>query len=191
MSFEPAPIGRCASATLVVALSLLGAPAHADSGSWSAHEIEFTFMGFTSTYSCDGLQSKLQALLRALGARQDAVVRTATCGRGFGAPEKFASASLRFSTLQPLETAAGPGPADAPADANVGLAGQWRHLQIAPHNPRELDLGDCELVEQFRDKILPSFATRALQDGVRCVPFQESGSGYTLQFDVFVPGRPG
>ena len=35
-----------------------------------------------------------------------------------------------------------------------------------------------------------AFATRALRNDVRCVPFQESGSGYTLQFDVFVPRKP-
>ena len=105
MSFESARIARCAGATLLVALSALGTAVHADSGSWSSHQIEFTFLGFTSTYSCEGLQSKLQALLRTFGARQDAVVRSAPCERGFGAPEKFASASLRFASLQPLEVA--------------------------------------------------------------------------------------
>jgi hypothetical protein len=171
---------------LIVALSALGGPVHADSGSWGSHQIEFTFMGFTSTYSCEGLQSKLQALLRTLGARQDAVVSLGPCERGFGAPEKFASASLRFASLQPLETA----PGSAPAETDAAVPGQWRHVELAPHRPQELDLGDCELVEQFRDKILPSFATRALHNEVRCVPFQESGSAYTLQLDVFVPGKP-
>lgn len=186
MSFDSARIARCASATLIAALSALGGAVHADSGSWSSHQIDFTFLGFTSTYSCEGLQSKLQALLRTFGARQDAVVRSAPCERGFGAPEKFASASLRFASLQPLEVA----PETAPAEADAAVAGQWRHVELAPHRPRELDLGDCELVEQFRDKILPSFATRALRNEVRCIPFQESGSAYTLQFDVFVPGKP-
>jgi len=160
----------------MVALSLLGTPAHAAPGSWSSHQIEFTFLGFTSTYSCEGLQSKLQALLRTLGAQQDAVL-TSACDRGFGAPEKFASANVRFSSLQPT------------ADADAAIEGQWRHVEIAPHHPSQLDLGDCELVEQFRDKILPSFTTRALINDVRCIPFQESGSAYTLQFDVFVPRK--
>jgi hypothetical protein len=183
---ESARIARCAGATLIVALGALGRPVHADSGSWSSHQIDFTFLGFTSTYSCEGLQTKLEALLRTLGARQDAAVRTAPCERGFGAPEKFASASLRFASLQPLEAAAG----TAAAETDAAVAGQWRHVELAPHRPRELDLGDCELIEQFRDKILPSFATRALHNDVRCIPFQESGSAYTLQFDVFVPGKP-
>ena len=185
MCFESARIARCAGATLIVALSALGTPAHADSGSWSSHQIEFTFLGFTSTYSCEGLQSKLLALLRTLGARQDAAVTGSACARGFGAPDKFASASLRFASLQPLEAA----PASSPPEADAAVAGKWRHVELAPHRPRELDLGDCELVEQFRDKILPSFTTRALINDVRCIPFQESGSAYTLQFDVFVPGK--
>ena len=186
MSFESARIARCAGATLLVALSALGTAVHADSGSWSSHQIEFTFLGFTSTYSCEGLQTKLLALLRTLGARQDAAVTSGSCARGFGVPEKFASASVRFASLQPLAAAAG----SAPADADAAIEGQWRHVEVSPHRPQELDPGDCELVEQFRDKLLPSFATRALRNDVRCVPFQESGSGYTLQFDVFVPRKP-
>ena len=44
----------------------------ATQGVWQKHEYSFQFLGFTSTYSCDGLASKLKVLLIAAGARADA-----------------------------------------------------------------------------------------------------------------------
>jgi hypothetical protein len=38
-------------------------------GTWQTHQLEFQFVGFTTTYSCDGLEAKLRLLLLRLGAR--------------------------------------------------------------------------------------------------------------------------
>ena len=38
-------------------------------GIWQEQKIELAYLGFTSHYSCDGLQSKLELLLRQLGAQ--------------------------------------------------------------------------------------------------------------------------
>ena len=46
-----------------------GTGSSAEPGVWQEHQVELAYMGFTSHYSCDGLQSKLQLLLRQLGAR--------------------------------------------------------------------------------------------------------------------------
>jgi hypothetical protein len=40
-------------------------------GIWQSHKFSFQYMGFTSTYSCDGLADKLRVLLLAAGARSD------------------------------------------------------------------------------------------------------------------------
>ena len=55
------------------ALFVLPAAATADAppggaGIWQKHEYSFVSMGFTSTYSCDGLADKLKRLLLAAGA---------------------------------------------------------------------------------------------------------------------------
>src|ERR1035441_3625661 len=49
------------------------APAHI-AASWQKHQYSFQYMGFTSTYSCDGLADKLKVLLLAAagGAGRDA-----------------------------------------------------------------------------------------------------------------------
>ena len=153
----------------------------AQAGHWEPHTYDFHVMGFTSTYSCDGLEDTLKRLLRLAGAREDAKVN-APCPRGFGVPDKLAEAIVAFSTLQP----GSPSPAAA-ASGPQSVPGVWRHVEIAPHHPFELQLGDCELIEQFRDRMLPMFATRNLKSQVTCVPHQDSGSNYSLSFDVFVP----
>ena len=66
------------------------------------------------------------------------------------------------------------------------MQGAWRHVELAPQHPFELQAGDCELIEQFRDTLLPMFATRNLKQQISCVPHQQSGS-YSLSFDVFAP----
>ena len=146
-------------------------------GTWQPHSYDFQFMGFTSTYSCDGLADKLKVLLQAAGADPDAKVRP-FCTRGYGVPDKLVRATVVFSTLQPV--AAGYG-------AAVSVAGVWRHVELAPHRPFTLELGDCELIEQFRDKLLPMFQTRNLNNQVTCVPHEDSGSNFNLAFDVFAP----
>jgi hypothetical protein len=154
-------------------------------GSWQPHSYDFHFMGFTSTYSCDGLADKLQLLLRAVGARPDVKV-IPLCARGTGIPDKLVQASVKFSTLQLADANA----TGAAASASQGAPGVWRHVELMPRHPFDLQTGDCELVEQFRDTLLPMFATRNVNNQVTCVPHQDSGSNFSLSFDVFAPSPP-
>jgi hypothetical protein len=76
-----------------------------DPGIWQKHEYTFQFMGFTTTYSCDGLADKVKVLLIAAGARSDSKSRTGVCSRSYGRPDKFAQANLTFYTLMPAQSA--------------------------------------------------------------------------------------
>jgi hypothetical protein len=191
---------RCPRTTRLrlVALGLLGgllaagtagaaptsAPPSPTPAAWQAHELEFQFFGFTTTYSCDGLESKLRLLLGRLGARPDFSVEGFGCARGPGMPDKFARARLKFASLQP--TADRGTPASSGASAEAPVEGVWRAVALAPHRPYPLEAGDCELIEQFRDKVLPLFTTRAVHNQVSCIPHQTPGS-FSLSFEVFAP----
>jgi hypothetical protein len=153
------------------------AGAATEPGVWQAHKLDFQYMGFTSTYSCDGLGDTLQLLLKTAGAGKGAKV-TPLCALGSGRPDKLASATLKFDSLQPQAEGAG-GASPVP--------GAWRHVEIGWRKPHALERGDCELVEQFADKVLPLFATRNLDRQITCIPHQDSGSRYSLKFDVFAP----
>jgi hypothetical protein len=148
-------------------------------GSWQTHKYSFQFLGFTSTYSCDGLADKLKKLLVAAGARADLKAQPGACASGFGRPDKFARADLTFSTLAPLDGAAAAG--------GKPVKGTWRSVTFAPHSPRDLQIGDCELVEQFQQQVLPMFTTRNVVSNTTCVPYQESGSIIDLKFDSLTP----
>ena len=154
--------------------SLMSAPQ--DQGAWVRHDTNFQFMGFTTTYSCDGLADKLKILLIAAGARADSKALAGACASSSGRPDRFASARLMFYTLAP----------GVDADhAGAPVGGEWRTVALADRSPRDLRLGDCELVEQFRDKVLPMFTTRNVEAGMTCVPNQLSGSVIRLKFEVF------
>jgi hypothetical protein len=141
-------------------------------------------MGFTSTYSCDGLADKLKILLLAAGARTDAKAHSGACPSDFGRPVKLARADLVFYTLVPDSKQA-----DGPQ-----TDGAWHTVVLSSRSPREIQVGDCELVDQFRAQVLPLFATRNLVDQTTCVPHQDSGSVINLKFESFAavaqPKRP-
>jgi hypothetical protein len=175
-----------APALLVPTLSFADAPPAAtapDRGIWQKHQYSFVFMGFTSTYSCDGLADKIKVLLTAAGARRDSKSRPGACASGFGRPDKFARADLTFYTLAPS--------ADATSSDGKQVNGTWRSVSFSNRSPRELSTGDCELVEQFRSNVLPMFTTRNIADHTTCVPHQESGSAINLQFESFAAAPRG
>jgi len=145
-------------------------------GVWQKHEYSFQFLGFTTTYSCDGLASKLKVLLIAAGARADAKSTSDGCVGGYGSPETFARANLKFHTLAPIGNG---------ENASPPISGAWHSVVIADRSPREVAPGDCELIEQFRDKLLPMFTTRNIDNRMTCVPNQLSGSVINLKFEVF------
>lgn len=156
-------------------------PAPVD-GVWTENKYAFTHLGFTSTYSCDGLADKLKKLLIYAGARPDVVASPAACSEGFGRPSKLARVDLKFYTLKPAASVA---PAASGA-APVMVPGAWQTVQFSRLRPREFDSGDCELAEEFRDLLLPMFAARNVESRLTCIPHQVSGGGLSLGFESFM-----
>jgi hypothetical protein len=184
-------------ATVACAYGIQGAPlAAADDAPiavahqaavWQEHRYSFAFLGFTSTYSCDGLADKLKILLLAAGARPDVKSEPGACASTFGRPDKFARADLTFYTLAPADSAAATGGALAAGAAPVD--GAWHEVAFASHRPRELATGDCELVEQFKSNVLPLFTTRNVEAHTTCIPHQDSGSVIDLKFEALSAGH--
>jgi hypothetical protein len=173
------------------------------SGTWQKYEMAFTYSGFTTKYSCDGLADKVTLLLRAAGARPDLKVSSYACSATAGEPTEFPRVRMKFYALvpgSPSEAAAAakkvkvygkqlgadsPTPAakSAPEVPEAGV-GRWRRVNLERGSPMDLALGDCELVEQFRDKLLPHFTVRNIDDQTRCIPNQLSGSTIDLRFET-------
>lgn len=220
---------NAAAAEPVLAADARPEAAAVQPGQWQQHDITFTYSGFTSKYSCDGLADKVKLLLKAVGARPDARVTSYGCSEPFGRPTEFPRVRLQFATLAPAVPAAGAaapradlragtaavaagakpgappnayghvigreapriGAPAAAAPAGEVVAGRWQRVKLARNTPRSLDPGDCELVEQFRDKVLPLFATRDIDDDTRCVPHQVAGTSVDLEVEVFTAPASG
>jgi hypothetical protein len=143
---------------------------------WQKHEIELTYMGFTTRYSCDGLRDKMKLLLKASGARADFKVTTRGCTEPSGRVERFPRVRMVFYAP------ALPGARDK--DVGEPVLARWKPVSLMRQQPRDLELGDCELVEQFRDRVLPAFTTRALTSDIHCIPHQLSGTNFRLSYEV-------
>ena len=177
-----------ASSVLMMLLALVGGRAFAASGVpiqavWKEHRVEFTYLGRTSSYSCDGLIDKVRAIMTRLGARAPLHIVGIGCpeyGRPAGPNSIGPSLSIRFfaPALPESDATSRHGSKPAPVDA------RFVPFKIVPDAFRDMSVGDCELVEEFAEQILPMFTTRSVQKDITCVPYQLSGSDYSLRGEV-------
>ena len=156
-------------------------------GVWQKHEYALSFIGVTSSYSCDGIADKVKLLLKAAGARDDVKVY-GSCSSPLGGPSKISIARATFYTLAP-EPAAAAGRPDgaAPAAAPERAPGAWKAVEFRDRTPGWLEGGDCELVEQFDRELLPFFTTRNHQSHMTCVPHEYQLGAISVQFEAFAP----
>jgi hypothetical protein len=180
-------------AVLVLGMGLAradNAPAPPVDAEWRVHDVVMTYTGMTSLYSCDGLEWKLKLLLKTAGARTDASV-LATCSNGMGTPSRFVTARLHFATLAmpgtPLAQGEKPDPKRA---APQPAGGEWRTVHLKDRSPRDLEAGDCELVEQFDRELLPYFTTRGKVSHMGCIPHAIRMGGIDLSFEVLAAPVP-
>ena len=154
-----------------------------DQGAWQARSVRFDYLGYTAgaPYSCAGLHDTLSLLLGQLGAVRELKIATGNCIPNYGAPSRFPSVQLTFEAFVPVS-------ASGVAVGGAPLRGHWRPVLFAPRHPVPLGNGDCELVDEFRLKGLPTLAVRALQSQLHCEPFQ--ALSWNLALQVFAPLRP-
>ncbi len=141
---------------------------------WHTQKLEFTYSGFTAFYTCDGLEGKVRDILLTFGARKDVKVRALGCDRAHDAPNKMAWVEVEFSALAPA--------ADASTSGTV--QGVWTKVQLAPHQPTNMGMGECELVEQMRPMLEKGFALRNTDYRTTCVPKQMSSADYNVKAEV-------
>src|ERR1700753_50585 len=83
-----------------ISSSLAADSAAAPPAHWVERKLDYTFMGFTSKYSCDGLEDNVRDVLLALGARKSQLkIQPHGCTRLDG-PEEFPGVLAHFWVLQ-------------------------------------------------------------------------------------------
>ncbi|GAC1454456.1 MAG: hypothetical protein PVSMB6_10210 [Steroidobacteraceae bacterium] len=156
---------------------------NAQRATWMPQEQRFVYQGFTTRYSCEGLREKLRSALLALGARQDLTVNATSCSSPRGGPEPFPGVAIRMQVLTPVTR--GAAVPDAPT-----VAAHWKTLDLRLDGDTLAANGDCELIEQIRQSILPLFSTRNIEYRSTCVPHQRSAGGTRLRAEILVADAP-
>jgi hypothetical protein len=173
---------RIVWAPTVAAMVLVSAgPAAARAGDaiaavWKEQHVRFSYMGRTARYSCQGLRDKVSAMLIELGVRRDLRITALGC-EGPAEATRVAtlgpSLAIEFSALHAADVAA--------VDA------RFETFTLTNDAFRNMDIADCELVEQFAQQILPKLATRHVTQDITCVPFQQSGGRFLVRGEILKP----
>ncbi len=174
---------------------------------WLQHEVNFTYMGRTSYYSCDGLRTKVTWILEQLGAKPGFQVSTRGCVNLSGpdmfpgvrieaalpaaaTPELLAQLAADASKRQLAARAAGqPEPV---VEATAQFPARVKRVRFAstPGTLDELQNGDCELMEQLRDRAFGELGVKVIEDQVRCVPGQVTLGAVRMTVEVLEPVPP-
>jgi hypothetical protein len=182
MTLTPVTV-RAADTAAVPALSVAPPAAH-----WVERKFDYTYMGFTTHYSCDGLVDNVREVLVALGARkQDLQIHSSGCTRLTGAPEPFPGVLAHFWVLEPLT------PEDIGKVGNTtAVPTQWRTVDLTHLKQFRSDQGrgQCELLEQLQKKALPLFTTRNLTFSATCTPHEITLGNIRFSVDVLRPAPP-
>src|SRR5215472_6293178 len=120
---------------------------------WTPKEVQFTYFGFTTHYSCDGLRDTVRDWLLQLGARKDDLkVYEIPCAGDPDRPNPFPGVKIKMSVLQPAP--------DNPSPDTQVVQAYWKPVKL-PYREYGINAaGQCELIEQFNQKVLPLFTTR-------------------------------
>jgi hypothetical protein len=174
------------AALLLTSADAGASPAQASAASgveatWVPREVNFVYVGFTTKYTCQGLQDKVRNILLKLGARDDVKVTSYGCERVAG-PEINPGVRIVMNVLQP----AGP-------RTGRSVEARWQMVDVlADRNLVDAAL-DCELIVQLDRDVLPLFATRHVDYSAACAAHQQFVGGTRLKADVLVPNaaQPG
>jgi hypothetical protein len=149
---------------------------------WVPKEFKFVYQGFTTKYSCDGLRDKMRTVLLNLGARKDLHVNSLGCIGPSGVPDPFPGVVVKMNVLAPAGTAGA-------AAGEAALPSHWKPVTLQLDRSPLSEAGECELIEQVKQQVLPLFTTRNVDFKDVCVPHQLSPGGTHLSAEVLVPDQ--
>lgn len=190
---------------LVLAAGVANAQSPADDAVvqavWKPQRMNFVYRGYSTLYSCRSLQQKLEKILTTIGARDGIELRAYSCD------DELAIARFQIALTSPVEAtpenvqqlttfdthdelvARVRGERLASAEDLPRFPAQWKTISFARSRQMRLSPGDCELVLQLRQHILPRMAVQVVNDQVRCSDFGNIGKPQ-LTVSALVPVEP-
>ncbi|MGH8298254.1 MAG: hypothetical protein ACRES6_03085 [Steroidobacteraceae bacterium] len=170
-----------AATTVLAAVPALAAAQDSVAAVWVPKKLEFVYQGFGTRYSCDGLRAEIRSMLRKLGA-QALEVREMPCSTGAGVPSPYPSIWVKMRVLVPASSAE----AAKAESAGAPLRAHWQKVVLLRSSLH--DAGNCQLMEQFKQRLLPLFTTRNIKYSADCVPYQPNLDAH-LSAEVLMPPK--
>jgi hypothetical protein len=171
---------------------------------WVERDVTFTYMPLTSYYSCDGLRDKVRWILKELGAKPGFKVVARGCIEvqgpevfpgvrivaAFPAPATPELLSQLASEASKRELAArATGKPDPVAEATAQFPARVKRVEFRSGGSSIDDLqdGDCELMEQMRDRVFGQLRVKVVEDRIHCVPRQVSIGAVRMTVELLEP----
>lgn len=187
---EPAPVSPADAPAPVMAV-------------WVEQKIHFQYAAVTAYYSCDGLRSKVSAILKAIGARPGFKVTPRGCfsprrGAEWTPSLDIVAAMPRQATPEVLaelakgasqrELAAKVGGKPAPAaEVAAEFPARVRRVDFRDSPTGLVQPGDCELIDQMREGVFVPLGATIVVNRMGCVTHTLNNGIIVLSIDVLEP----
>jgi hypothetical protein len=191
----------CASLAATAAESPADVQPAIVSAVWKPQEIDFHFQSFTTFYSCQALESRVEQILLALGADKKSLqVRSNGCEGGriarlpyvrikvMSAVEATPKVLAELESTRTTRELAARVKGERAPDADERFDAYWKPVSLFRGRVR-LDPGDCQLVEQMQREVFPKMAIRVTKDQVNCMPNQVSTTMPRLELEALIPAE--
>ncbi len=183
-------LARASVALLAAGLANAQSPADGSAvdAIWKPQRMNFVYHGYSTLYSCGGLQDKLEKILTTVGARGGSLEL-----RAYSCDDAQATARFQIVLTSPVEATPENVEQLTTFDSHDALVARvrgerlpaaedlprfpavWKTISFARSREMRLAPGDCELVLQLRRHILPRMAVHIVDDQVRCSQFGNIG----------------
>ena len=167
---------------------------------WIERDVQLHYMGFTSYYSCDGLRDQVRRILKELGARPGFKVTARNCVNLTGpewmpavrivaalpveaTPEVLAELASDASKRELVARVQG----KSATEATAQFPARVRRVEFRSGGTSFLQDGDCELMEQMRNRVFGPLGVKVVEDSLRCVPRQVSIGSIRMTVEVLEP----
>jgi hypothetical protein len=170
---------------------------------WVEEQIEFTYVGRTSYYSCDGIRQKVRYVLEQLGAMPGYSVVIGACYQPTGPVElprvRIKAALPREATPQLVEqlqkdaarrelVAKVRGERSVINDPAAQFPAVSRQVRFESSRLARIQDGDCELMEQLVRHVFEAFGVRVVEGSrTDCLPGQLTLNSVQLTLEVLAP----
>ena len=170
---------------------------------WVEREIYFPYIAYTSYYSCDGLKMQVSSILKAIGVRPGFKVTPRGCfnprrGAEWTPSLEIIAAMPRAATPEVLaELAKDASRRELAAKAGGKVASTTEATAEFPARARRIDFrdsqlgllqpGDCDLIDQMRDKVFVPLGAKIVADDMACFRHTVNYGAIVLSIEVLEP----